>query len=225
MKCNEIKPLLMDFVYNEITEEDRHLFEAHLSQCDSCQKELEALQKTSNILQQWEDVDPDFNVVMVSEKVSWSSLVKQRLSQLFPSHKKLVYGFVYATIGIFLLLAVVNTEISYKQGEFKMNMGLFSKPASQEQHENLLTQEFLDQWRKENYYLMSSLIQQSEQKQRKERTADFLQLRQDLAQQRIEDLNLVGLGLDNIEQTTSRQLMRTDNNLNELIQLINNQLK
>jgi len=225
MKCNEIKPLFMDFLYNEITKEDQRLFEAHLSQCESCQKELESLQKTSNILQQWEDVDPDFNVVMVSENVSWVSLVKQRLNQFFPVPKKLAYGFAYAAAGIFLLLAIANTEISYRQGEFKMSMGLFSKPASQQQPENVLTQEFLNQWREDNYYLMSSLIQQSEQRQRKERTSNILQLRQEFARQRIEDLNLVGLGLDNIEQTTVRQLKRTDSNLNELIQLINTQMK
>jgi hypothetical protein len=106
-----------------------------------------------------------------------------------------------------------------------MSMGLFSRPPSLQKSENILTQEFLDQWRNENYYLMSSLIQQSEQRQRKERTSNILQLRQELARQRIEDLNLVGLGLDNIEQNTVRQLKRTDNNLNELIQLINTQIK
>lgn len=225
MKCNEIKPLFMDFVYDEISEQDRAVFEAHLSQCDTCQKELEALQKTSNILQQWEDVDPDFNVVMVSEKVSWVSVLKQRVSQIFPRPKRLIYGFAYGAVALFLLLAIANTEISYRQGEFKISMGLFSKPQSQEQPENILTQEFLDQWRKENYYVISSLIEQSEQRQRKERTTDILQLRQEFARQRIEDLNLVGLGLDNIEQNTFRQLKRTDNNLNELIQLINTQMK
>jgi len=225
MKCKEMKPLLMDFIYDEISEADRRFFESHISQCESCQKELASLQKTSTILQQWEDVDPNFNVVMIAEKSSWVSLVKQRLRQLIPTPKKIGYGAAYAIAGIFLILAIANTEVTYRQGEFKINMGLFSRPSSKVQPEKLLTQEFLDQWRKENYYLMSSLIQQSEQRQRKERASDMLQLRQDFARQRIEDLNLVGLGLDNIEQNTVRQLRKTDNNMNELIQLINAQLK
>lgn len=225
MNCSELKPLFVDFIYDEISDEDRQLFEAHLAHCESCQQQLAALQNTSHVLQRWEDVDPDFNVVMVSEKVSWFTQVKERVRQLFPRPAKFGYAVAYAVVGVLLLLAIANTEISYRQGEFKMSMGLFSRSVTPKQAENALTQEFIDQWRKENYYLMSSLIQQSEERQRKERTSEILRLRQDLAQQRIEDLNLVGLGLDNIEQNTFRQLKRTDTNLNELMQLINAQLK
>ena len=215
----------MDFLYDEISNEDLRSLEAHLSECGACQKELESLKKTSHILQKWEDVDPDFNVVMVTEKVSWISRLKESLAQLFPKPKNVAHGLAYVAVGVFLLLAIANTEISYRQGEFKLSMGLLSKPSSQENPENSLTQEFLDQWQKENYFLVNSLIQQSELKQKKETASAILQLRQDLERQRIEDMSLVGYGLDNIERNTYHQIRRTDNSLNELIQLINAQRK
>lgn len=223
MKCNDLKPLFMDFLYDEISDKDRDLFLAHLSECESCQQELKALKQTSNIIRQWENVDPDFNVVMVTEKASWLSHLKDRWVQLLPKPRKIAFGLVIATVTILLLLAVSNTEISYRQGEFKMTMGLFSKTATQQPTDELLTKEFVEQLQNQNYYLTNSLIQQSEARQRKEIATAILQIRQDFERKRIEDLNLVGFGLDNIEQNTFRQLKRTDNSLNELIRYISEQ--
>jgi hypothetical protein len=72
---------------------------------------------------------------------------------------------------------------------------------------------------------MSSLLERSETKQRKEMASAILQLRQDFERKRIEDLNLVGFGLNNIEENTFRQFKRTDNSLNEIIRYINAQQK
>ncbi len=215
----------MDFIYDEISDEDRSLFLAHLSECQSCQQELEALKQTSSILQCWEDIDPDFNVVLVTEKVSWLRQFRARLAQVFPKPKKIAYGLACLAVGILLFLAIANTQMSYRQGEFKMSMGLFSKPSEQAAANDLLTQQFIEKLQQENYYLTNSLIQQSEIRQRKELASSILKLKQDFERRRVEDLNLVGFGLDNIEKKTYRQIQRTDKSLNEIIQLINAQSK
>ena len=225
MKCRDLKPLFMDYIYDEISDKDRSLFLAHLSQCQACQKELAALKQTSNILQRWEDVDPDFNVVMLMEKVSWFSKMKEGLASLFPTHKRFVYGFASVTVGIFLLLAIANTEISYRKGEFKMSLGLFSKPPAKTTVDDALTQQLIQKLQQENFYLTSSLIQQSEARQRKELASNILKLKQDFEHQRVEDLNMVGFGLDNIEKNTFRKIESTDKSLNEIIRLINAQSK
>jgi len=144
---------------------------------------------------------------------------------LFRSPRKIVYGRAYSVVGVLLLLAVANTEISYRQGEFNVRLGLFSKPTPQPTTDNLATQQLLERLQKDNYILMSSLIQQSETRQRKEIASVLIQLRQDVERQRVEDLSLVGFGLDNVEKNTFRQIRRTDNSLNELIRLISAQPK
>lgn len=223
MNCNQIQPLFMDFLYDEISDDDRQMVQAHLSDCDSCQRELDSLRQTSQLLQQWEEVDPDFNVVMVTEKVSWLSRLKGWVTKLLPRPKKIAYGLAYSFVGVLLVLAVANTEISYRQGEFNIRMGLFSKPTPLQATDNLATQQLLERLQKDNYILMSSLIQQSETRQRKEIASALIQLRQDVERQRVEDLSLVGFGLDNVEKNTVRQMRKTDNSLNELIRLINAQ--
>jgi len=221
MNCEQAQSLLMDYLYDEISDEDRLLFQAHLSQCESCQQELESLRQTSTLLQQWEDVTPDFNVVMVTEKVSWLGRLVQGIGNYLPKPRKIAAGVAIAVAGLFLLLAIANTEISYRQGEFKMSLGLFSKPADRGTTVSTVDPQWVEQLQKQNYYLMNSLIQQSEQRQRKELASAVLQLRQELERQRIEDLNLVGFGLDDIKQTTYRQIRRTDESLNQLMKFIN----
>ena len=225
MNCNDLKPLFMDYLYDEISEDDRRLLLAHLARCQSCQAEFDALKKTSNILQQWEDIDPDFNVIMVTEKAPWLTRLKNYITGLLPQPKRIAFGLVYAAVGCFLVLAIANTQISYRQGEFKMSLGLFSKPAQQTSQDDLSTKQVVEKLQQENYYLMSTLLQQSEARQQKEIATAVLQLRQDFERQRVEDLNLVGYGLNNIEQNTSRQIQQTGRSLKELIQLINAQEK
>lgn len=225
MKCNDLKPLFMDYLYDEISEDDRRLLQKHLAECRSCQKEFDALQKTSNILQHWDDIDPDFNVVMVAQQESWLTRVKNSMTKLLLQPKKIAIGFGYAAVGLVLVLALAHTQISYRQGEFNMSMGLFSRPASQTSQDDVLTKQLVEKLQQENYYLMSTLLQQTEARQQKAIATAVLQLRQDFERKRVEDLNMVGYGLNNLEQNTSRQIQQTGRSLNELIQLINAQGK
>lgn len=225
MSCKDMQSLLMDFLYDEISDADRELFLAHLADCKSCQQDYISLKRTSSILQEWEDVNPDFNIIVVNEKSHWANYLKDLLAKLIPRPKKLAYGVIGSLVGIFLLLAAANTEISYQQQEFKLRLGLFQKPVNAAKTDNLATQRLIEQLQQENYLLMTSLIQQSEARQRKEMSAAMIQLRQDIERQRIEDLNLVGFGLENIERNTYHRIQKTDNSLNEFIRLINAQPK
>lgn len=226
MSCKEMRSLLMDFLYEEISAADRELFLGHLATCKSCQQDYIDLRRTSRMLQEWEDVNPDFNFIVVNEKSHWANYLKDLLAKLIPRPRKLVYGVIGSLVGIFLLLAAANTEISYQSKEFKLRLGLFQKPTSATSSADYLaTQRLIEQLQQENYLLMTSLIQQSEARQRKEMASAFIQLRQDIERQRIEDLNLVGLGLDNIERNTYHRIQKTDNSLNEFIRLINAQPK
>ncbi|MDZ7375476.1 MAG: hypothetical protein ONB13_02540 [candidate division KSB1 bacterium] len=73
--------------------------------------------------------------------------------------------------------------------------------------------------------MMTTLIQQSEARQRQEFAANLLKLKKDIERQRLEDLHLVGLGLEDIEQKTVKKIERTDRSLNEFIRLISGQQK
>ena len=227
MKCDLIHPLIIDFLYDEITGENKKILKLHLNKCDNCREELESLKNTSTILQKWEDIDPDFNLVLVTEKISWFNNLKERFQKFFPKQKKIAFGMAYGLVAVFLLLALANTEISYQQGNFKMSMGIFSKQAEKSQLEpnDILTNQFVEKLQKENYYLMKTMIEQSEASQQKQWQSSLVQFNRNLEQQRIQDLNLIGSGLNSFEKNTYKKIERIDNSLLELVRPVNSQRK
>ena len=227
MKCDTIHPLIIDFLYDEISEENKKILQLHLKKCNKCREELESLKSTSHILQKWEDVDPDFKLTLITEKISWLDNLKEQFQKFFPKSKKIAFGFAYGFVGVFLLLALANTEISYQQGNFKMSMGLFSKQAKQNQVEinEMLTNQLVEKLQQENYYLMKTMIEQSEARQQQQWKSSLVQFNKNLEQQRIQDLRLIGSGLNNFEKNTYKKLERIDNSLYELFQPVNAQRK
>lgn len=219
MKCERFRSLIMDFLYDDISEEDRISFNLHLSQCEECRKEVESLKLTSRILRQWEDVDPDINAIPFSYKPSWILRLKNSISGLLPHPRKIAIGLACIFTGIFLLLAIANTEISFKDGNFKLSMGLLSHPARQENPNDLYAQQMVEQLLNENIRLTRSLIQESETRQRKELTYALLILQNDIVHQRYQDMNLIEYGFDSIQKNTYQQIQQIDDTLNKLIRL------
>lgn len=75
MKCKEVKELLLSYLDNEVTPEERGAIEAHLPSCFGCREELEALASTQRELRQ------AFEVITARASPSpyaWTAL-KQRL--------------------------------------------------------------------------------------------------------------------------------------------------
>lgn len=222
MKCDQLRPLMIDYLYDEISDEDRKLLNSHLKECEKCRAELESMKSTSQILQKWEDVEPGFNLVIVTKNVSWFENIKERLKSSLPAPKKIGLGLAYGLVGIFLILAIGNTEISYQQGNFKMRIALFSKPTApvQNQISAETTHQVLQKFRQENLYLMKTMIEQSESRLRKEWATTLTDFNQNLEQQRIRDLQLISAGLFDIERNTYKKIQRTDNSINELMRYI-----
>ncbi len=223
MKCDTIRPLIMDFLYDEISEEDRKIVEAHLSQCETCQREFETLKNTSRILQKWEDIEPDFNLVMMTEKTTRFEKIKKAWASFWPSPRKLVYGFGLGFAAVFLLMAIANTSITYHSGEFSISMSLFSQPQETKTSQVMPSKEWVEEFQKQNYYLMNSLIQESEARQKSEWNQTLAQFNQNMERQRYNDLQVLGAGLNNIEKSTYQQIKRTENSINEWIRHISAQ--
>jgi hypothetical protein len=71
-ECKKIQKDLVAFLYGELKEEERELFEAHLDRCPHCREELEEFKK---IIQAADVVKEDINEAMAS--VDWEALPSQ----------------------------------------------------------------------------------------------------------------------------------------------------
>ena len=68
MKCEQIRTLIMDYLYDELSEDNREAFTSHLGHCNECREEVESLKVTSGILKQWSEVEDDIRVIAVEEQ-------------------------------------------------------------------------------------------------------------------------------------------------------------
>ncbi|MBN1155139.1 zf-HC2 domain-containing protein [candidate division KSB1 bacterium] len=225
MKCEEIKCLMMDYLYDEIKADDKSRFMKHMSECEQCRKELIRLQDTSLILNQAEDVDPHLNLVFVQDESSaWSRLV-QRFSV---SPKRLLQGFAYGLAFVLILLSIINTEVNLRDGEFSVRMSLFrgKENVSTEQQDNYsyAEQAQLAQMQQQHLQLMRSMITESENKQRQQLISTLAQFSRDINSQRTNDLQIMNAGLNEIEKSLHSKIeQQTNNQFNSLIHYINAQ--
>ena len=216
MKCKDVKILLMDFLYDEISNENKKLLQTHLSFCQTCREEFESLKEASHILQQSEEVESNLNLIFVSETNSIWEALKEKFSY---SPKKLIYGFAIGFASILLLLSLINTEVNYENGNFSVKISLLPRQA--ERHEDAISEEVVVQLQQQNLQLLNTLIQQSEERQRKQLITTLSQFSRDFDNRRATDLRMVGVGMDEIEKSIySRLEKRTNNQLNSLIRYI-----
>ena len=213
-KCEQIRTLMMDYLYDELSKNDREAFIAHLDQCNECREEVESLKVTSGILQQWGEVESDIRLIAVKERSSSFATFKKFLGNGLFRPKKLAFGFGCAFLAVFLLLALANTEISVNNGNFNMRMSFFERPEQQVNSDIANSSQLLQELVRENFQLTSSLIEQSEAKQRQELVYVLSSFKKDIDQQRYQDLSMIQYGFRDMQKNTYRQI---DNTINKII--------
>ncbi len=209
----------MDFLYNESEPESEKLVRAHLQNCPACHGEYAALSRASLTLKAWENEDPRLHLVFVQESQSWLGALKEKL---FPAEApvwgKLASIAAGIVLGVLLISAVLNTEISFNHGNFTYRTSLAPRPASTATVD--LTQ--IQQQIEDKY---QRLLLASQQQQREEFNRTLAQLAAEFNRQRQSDLQLVGRGLDEFQQHTYSRLNRNDEMLNRLLQSVKFQPK
>ena len=70
MKCENIKELMMGYLDDEISNEERKIFEEHLIQCEDCTSELEEYKKLKEVTDTMQLTEPEDKVW----KAYWSGI-------------------------------------------------------------------------------------------------------------------------------------------------------
>lgn len=216
-KCEQIRTLMMDYLYDELSKDEREAFISHIEQCNECREEVESLKTTSGVLQQWGEVENDIRVIAVKEKSASFIRIKEFIKNHFLKPKKLAFGFTGAFAVVFLFLVLTNTEISINDGKFNMRMSLFDQPEQKTNIDFSDTNQLVAALIRENLQLTHTLIKQSEKRQRQELTYILLSFKKEIDEQRYQDLNLIQYGFKDLETNTYYQIKNIDSTLNKLI--------
>ena len=219
MNCEQFKNLIVDYLYEELSDEDAALFQQHKKKCRACRDELKALEATSHSLRQWQDEEPKLNMVFVKEKSSFLSSTFGGLWEASSRIRRIGIGFAAACAAVLFLLSLFNTQVSYKEGDFDARFSLFQASSSSKEESTPLTPAEFTELQRSQFALIDQLIKESEDRQRREMAITLTNLTRNIDQQRKTDLRLLGQGLEAVQYRADRRISRTDRVLNELIRL------
>ena len=119
-KCGK-KELLVTYLYDEATVTERTEFERHLTDCDSCQTELQSFQGVRAELSAWQMpfVPP---IEIITPRTAFDAL--REFFRLVPGWFKVTSGLAATAAAALLLFALTNTRLSFGQGGFDAQFGI-----------------------------------------------------------------------------------------------------
>lgn len=221
MKCKLSKEKLVGYIYEELDSEERAVLETHLAKCKDCQKELQQLAKTTNILRAWPDEEPNLNFVFVQESTSlWKALLPDWLSGL--GWRRISLGLTVSFAAILVILALSNLEARYQPGNFSLKLSLLPRPSAEstaipDPLDRPVTQREFGEWQQQSMQLIQEIIQAAEARQRHELELALAQFAKDMDLQRRQDLQLVGKGLEVFQLSNENRFHRTNEILQQLV--------
>ncbi len=214
MKCKDYKILMMELLYNEISDENRTKVQNHLSECSECHAEYKEMQKIPNFLNEWENETVPVQISFAADENSIIEFFKNLIPN-FTIIKRT--GFVFATL--FFVLAIFNTKIEIKDGDFSFETSLLKR---NDQPANLeFSPEMLEQIKYENFKLTSQLLDNYQVKDEKQTLLLLNNLVTEIRKERNQDYNnLVGT-VNKAYSNNDYRIRQTNHTVEEIIDLIN----
>jgi len=214
MKCEFSREKLIGFFYDELAAHEKAKVEKHLKTCASCQEEVQHLTQTTRVLQASPDEEPQLNLRFVEPARRIRGLDKL-VSR--PVGIGLVAGVVVAV----LLLAVLNFEATYAEGDLSIKFSLFPQPSQPvttiDDSVRYVTRPQFEAWKEAQVTMVEDLLAEVESRQRRESRLLLTELLQDIERQRQQDLRVVGRGLEAVQFTNEDRFRRTSAVLNQLL--------
>jgi hypothetical protein len=216
MKCKDMPEQLVSLLYGELEADEAKRVKDHFKKCSSCRQTYQELQATTNILEKWEDVTPKGHFVFVNEPSSVLNRWKKRFSDL-TGWSKLAAGIPALAAICLLFLSLINFRASKDQSGWHFAFSLF--PVKERSIDKNQWMEAFGQLQKETLMLTSQMIQDSEIRQKREAALQLTDYAQNIEKQRMQDLRMVGRGMEGLHEFTEGRFNQTSNALNEFIQL------
>ncbi len=208
------RSLFMDYLYEEITPEDKQRLEAYLKEHPALQNELDKLQQTRKLLLQMPEEQPSQKILMLEPRKRSFSQWWQDARYLLPQS---FWGkTAFAAAAGFILLMVIGSiaKVHVETTDAGYSLSLGYRPVINEGLSVQQTEALVDQIRQENAAMLTdyaeTLNRQNEQQMR--------QVVQYFEQQRMNDLQLIDQNLTQLQQANSYRWQQANRYLGEVLQ-------
>ena len=216
MKCNDMHQRLVSLLYDELNTEESKQVHHHLKRCKTCSRVYRELRNTINVLDQWEDLQPNFKTIFVRDTSSWWTRQKTKIEQIGWG-RRLAFGIPVFAGAILVFLAVLNFRFGYHEDGWSMAFSLV--PERSEINQEALFIDALEQKQNETLLLVSQMIKESEYKKSNENALTWASIVQNFEKQRQQDLEMINGSLENLQWSTEGKFYQTSHVLDNLIRL------
>jgi hypothetical protein len=221
MTDKEIKNLFMDYLYDEMSDEQKTEFEKNLDEHPKLKKELEELESTRNLIQAVPMETPSHKLVMMApDRDQMEQNQKSTSSGFLKRYPGLVTVLAAAACLLIVLMGAAFTDLNMGQNDQGFYLTFGEAPNPQPVQQGMSEQEvreMVDQIREENSILMASMIEQVREQQNEQLEEAISVLTEYYDQRRQQDLRLISEGLTQLEEDTYYRLRQTDETLGDLI--------
>ncbi len=167
MSSNCDKALLMDFLYEELSEVQAQRFNEHVATCEECAQEFHSLKDARTLL----GLLPQQEIV---EKLVFTATPKRTFQAwmqdavaLLPQGKagRLAFGFSGALVALLLIGSLSNFQMNYNDSGLKVSMGVLPQAApalDETTKQAILAQIQSEQQVYVDQYLTNALLQQEQ---------------------------------------------------------------
>lgn len=223
MTDKEIKNLFMDYLYDEMSDEQKKEFEKELDTQPELKKELEELESTKKLIEGVPMETPSHKLVMMAPERNQTEEEPKSTKPVFlKRYPGLVTVLAAAACMLIILMGAALTDLNIGQTEqgFYLTFGELSAPQPEPVEQGMSEeeiQELINQVREENSLLMASMIEQVREQQNEQLEEAITVLTEYYDQRRQQDLRLISEGIAQLEEDTYYRLRQTDETLGDLI--------
>ncbi len=221
MNHEEARRQYMDYLYDEMDEQQKADFEQYLNEHPELKTELDELGETADLLSFMPAEQPEEDLLILPMEE------QKEQARILPlgSRWKSLSGAAAAILIFFIGVLAGNLNISTENGQLALSLSKaeplpeFTEPAEPTftvgQVEQIINQLQSDQEERMNQLI--STLQTQQQQQLQTTLTDFADY---LSQQRNEDLRMISLGFESLEESTYDRFQRTDEVLGSLFQAV-----
>jgi len=216
MRCDEMPEKLVSLLYGELDKKEADTVRSHMKTCGGCKEVFQEMKSTQNLLVKWEDAPPKTHFVFVSQPAGRLETWKEKIGQ-FSRSRGLALGIPLLTVICLAFLSISKFQIHHKNGELQLGFGIEKSTLNEDQ--NKLLVDALKQIQTETLTLVSGMIQDSEEHQRRENTLILTQFARDLETRRQTDLRMMGQGLQGLQLVTEDRYIKTRSVIDDLVRM------
>ncbi len=213
----------MDYLYDEMTDEQKAEFEKKLDKNPDLKKEFEELKSTNQLLQKVPMETPSLKLVMMAPEHDQKEKIKESSNKNFlKKYPGLTTVLAAAACLLIILMGAAFTGLNVGQTDqgFYMTFGEAQNLQPEIIQQGLSEQEVRDminQIRQENSLLLASMIEKVQEQQNDQLEEAINVLTDYYDQRRQQDLRLISQGIAQLEEDTYHRLRQTDEALGDLI--------